>query len=191
MEHSNDYVRSRHFKEREGDAVKIAVIGYSGSGKSTLAAALARKDQLPLLHLDCVHWLPGWVEQEPEREQQLVKAFMDSHSDWVIDGNYRSLLQQRRLEEADEIVFLGFNRVAAFFRAGHRARVYAGRPRPSMTDGCEEKFDGEFIRWILWDSRTIDYRRRYEAVCRQYAGKVTVIKNQRQLNAYYRAKGLR
>ena len=84
MEHSNDYVRSRHFKEREGDAVKIAVIGYSGSGKSTLAAALAQKDQLPLLHLDCVHWLPGWVEQEAEREQQLVKEFMDSHSDWVI-----------------------------------------------------------------------------------------------------------
>ena len=171
--------------------MKIAIIGYSGSGKSTLAAALAEKQQLPLLHLDCVHWLPGWVEQEPEREQQTVKEFMDSHEHWVIDGNYRSLLQPRRLEEADEIVFLGFNRVAAFFRAGRRARIYAGRPRPSITDGCEEKLDREFIRWILWDSRTRPYRRRYEAVCRAYAHKVTVIKNQRQLDAYYKAKGLK
>lgn len=170
--------------------MKIAIIGYSGSGKSTLAAALAAWYGLPLLHLDCVHWLPGWVEQDPAEELKTVADYMDSHSDWVIDGNYSDLLQARRLAEADEIVFLSFNRISALFRAWKRSRDYAGRSRPSMTEGCDEKFDGEFICWILRDGRTKTCRQRYAAICRQYAGKVTVIKNQRQLGKYYKEKGL-
>ncbi len=38
---------------------KIAIIGYSGSGKSTLARNLGKIYNCPVLHLDCVYWLPG------------------------------------------------------------------------------------------------------------------------------------
>lgn len=46
--------------------MRIAVIGYSGSGKSTLAARLGAAYGVPVLHLDSVHWLPGWVERPRE-----------------------------------------------------------------------------------------------------------------------------
>jgi len=39
--------------------MKIAVNGYSGSGKSTLARRLGELYQIPVLHLDTVHWLGG------------------------------------------------------------------------------------------------------------------------------------
>ena len=69
--------------------MKIAVNGYSGSGKSTLARRLGELYQIPVLHLDTVHWLPGWEEKAEEQERSEVRAFMDRNASWVIDGNYR------------------------------------------------------------------------------------------------------
>ena len=69
--------------------MKIVVNGYSGSGKSTLARRLGKLYQIPVLHLDTVHWLPGWEEKEEEQERSEVRAFMDRNASWVIDGNYR------------------------------------------------------------------------------------------------------
>ena len=69
--------------------MKIVVNGYSGSGKSTLAGRLGELYQIPVLHLDTVHWLPGWEEKAEEQERSEVRAFMDRNASWVIDGNYR------------------------------------------------------------------------------------------------------
>ena len=49
----------------------LAVIGKSGSGKSTLAKQLGSFYHAPVLHLDAVHFLPGWVERVPGEEEQL------------------------------------------------------------------------------------------------------------------------
>ena len=43
--------------------MKIAILGTSGSGKSTLAQTLGAAYHAPVLHLDTVHFLPGWVER--------------------------------------------------------------------------------------------------------------------------------
>ena len=43
--------------------MKVAIIGYSGCGKSTLAKYIGKKCKVPVLHLDQVHWLPGWQER--------------------------------------------------------------------------------------------------------------------------------
>ena len=45
------------------ERVKIAIFGYSGSGKSTLAQHLGRRFNAPVLHLDRVHFGPGWRER--------------------------------------------------------------------------------------------------------------------------------
>lgn len=164
--------------------MRIAIIGYSGSGKSTLAAQLGQKLQVPVLHLDSVHWLPGWVERPREEEKQIVRAFLDEHDAWVIDGNYSSLWHDERMEKADQILFLNFNRFICLHRAAKRARVYRGKTRPDMGKGCPEKIDLEFAWWILHDGRTAKIRNRYRKLRELYPGKFTEIKNQKALSAF-------
>lgn len=164
--------------------MKIAVIGYSGSGKSTLAAYLGGKIPAPVLHLDRVHWRPGWTENICEAELQEVGSFMDANASWVIDGNYSNLMFSRRMEEADRVLFLDFPRAACFYRALKRYFMYRGRTRDSIAEGCNEKMDWEFIWWILHKGRTEKQKKNYRMACRVYKDKVVVLKNQRQLSVY-------
>ena len=166
--------------------MKIAIIGYSGSGKSTLAAYLGELYGIPVLHLDAVRFLPNWVERKPKEELAIAEAFMDQNqeSGWVIDGNFTSLLYERRMAEADTILYLSFSRLACLYRILKRYRTWRGRTRPSSGEGCKEKLDLPFIRWVLFDGRTRERRARYARLGEQYAEKFIKIKNQRALTAY-------
>ncbi len=166
--------------------MKVAIIGYSGSGKSTLAAWLGRKYTLPVLHLDCVYWLPGWNESELDTQLETLRNFVASNNSWVIDGNYSKLDYWERMAAADRIIFMDFNRISCFARAFRRHLKYRGRTRESITQGCDEKFDMEFMMWILRDGRTAQSKERYKRVCADYSDKVTVIRNQRQLDRFMR-----
>jgi len=170
--------------------MKTVIMGYSGSGKSTLAAAIAQKEQIPALYLDTVYWLPGWEPRDLEDQIRQVKAFLAEHENWVIDGTYRKVCFEERMEQADRIVFLNFGRLASLCRAWKRYLRYKGKSRISMTEGCEEKFDWNFFCWILWKGRTKVHRERYEHVVCSWPKKTVVIKNQRQLTAFYRENGL-
>ena len=55
--------------------MKIAILGTSGSGKSTLAQTLGATYHAPVLHLDTVHFLPGWVERPLDEENAIVRRF--------------------------------------------------------------------------------------------------------------------
>ena len=164
--------------------MKIAIVGYSGSGKSTLARRLGEHHHAEVLHLDAVHHLPGWKERDRESETQIVETFLNEHAAWVIDGNYSKLCYARRMEEADLIVMLLFDRFSCLCRAYRRYRRYKGKTRPDMAEGCGEKMDRAFVWWILHDGRGKVMRDRYKRVQTQYAEKVIVLKNQKQLDAF-------
>lgn len=72
--------------------MKIMIIGTSGSGKSTLAQTLGQRYGVPVLHLDAVHFLPGWVERTPEEETALVEQFLDRNRQGGL-GDRRQLHQ--------------------------------------------------------------------------------------------------
>jgi adenylate kinase family enzyme len=133
--------------------MKIAIIGYSGSGKSTLAKKLSQRYNCPILYLDTVNFEQDWVERDREVAKSMVAAFMENES-WVIDGNYIEFYQERRLEEADKIIFMDFPIFTCFFQAYRRKVKARNTTRDSMADGCIEKFDLEFARWIVRDGRT-------------------------------------
>lgn len=162
--------------------MKVAIIGYSGCGKSTLASTIAREYDIPLLHLDKVHWLPGWIERPQEQEKKMVKEFMERNNSWVIDGNYHNLEYNRRMEEADQIIFLAFPRLTCLFRAWKRAAKYRGKTRGSMAEGCPEKLDPEFVFWILYGGRTKRIRKDYKRIMTKFRDKTVKIHNQKELD---------
>ena len=162
-------------------------MGYSGSGKSTLAREIGALCGADVLHFDSVHFLPNWEVRGKEEKQKITESFLDAHDSWVIDGNYSKLYYERRLEEADLIILLLFNRFSCLRRAHRRYLKYKNTTRPDMAEGCNEKFDFEFIKWILWEGRTKKARNRYADVISKYPKKTVVIKNQKQLDAYRRS----
>ena len=162
--------------------MRIAILGYSGSGKSTLARKLAEKYQIPVLHFDRVQFRPNWEIRPQQSKEVMTKAFLDLHDAWVIDGNYSKLYFERRMAEADVIILLLFNRISCLSRVTRRYRKYKDSTRADMADGCKEKLDREFVKWVLWKGRTKESRERYKGVIARYPAKTIVIKNQRQLN---------
>ncbi len=163
--------------------MKIAILGYSGAGKSTLARELAEHFSLPVLHLDAVHHLPGWAERTREEECEIVKRFLDDNTEggWVIDGTYKKVLLDRRLDEADLIILMLLGRLRCFFRAYSRYRKYKGKTRPDSAEGCEEKFDKAFAKWLLIDGRVKRRARVFSDVRKTYGDKTRVVKSARQV----------
>lgn len=166
--------------------MKIAIIGYSGSGKSTLARKLGEKYGVDVLHLDAVHWLPGWQMRTREQKNAIVGEFMDTHEAWVIDGTYSKQHFERRMSEADRIIFMNFNRFACLYRVVKRYFKYRGRTREDMGEGCNEKIDFDFVLWVLFKGRTRQIRARYKEIIKNHGDKVVVIKNQRQIDRFER-----
>lgn len=166
--------------------MRIAIIGYSGSGKSTLARCLAETYHIPVLHFDRVQFRPNWEIRPQASKEIMTKTFLDLHKDWVIDGNYSKLSFERRMEEADVIILLLFNRFSCLYRVWRRYRKYKDQTRPDMGEGCREKLDREFVKWVLREGRNKSSRQRYHRVMAQYPDKTIVVKNQRQLNAVHK-----
>ena len=164
--------------------MKIAIIGYSGSGKSTLAQILGKHYQIDVLHLDTVHHLAGWQVRERSQSQKIVRNFLDGHTDWVIDGTYSKLYFEERLESADAIIVLRFNRFACLWRVIKRYFRYKNTSRPDMAKGCNEKIDFQFTTWVLFKGRSAQARQRLKNLETNYKQKVTVIKNQRELTKF-------
>ena len=167
--------------------MKIVIMGYSGSGKSTLARKLGVYYNCDVLHFDTVQFLPGWKIRDEEEKNAMTKEFLDTHDSWVIDGNYSRLYLERRLQEADLIILLLFNRFRCLYRVTKRYFKYRNHTRPDMGEGCTEKLDWEFVRWVLRDGRTKATRKRYINIEKTYGNKVVVLKNQKQLDEWSRS----
>lgn len=163
--------------------MKIAVCGYSGCGKSTLAKHLSDYYGIPLLYLDTVQFEENWIERDRQQALYMVASFM-KHSEWVIDGNYISLLQDERLESADYIIYMAFSRLSCLYRAFKRYFQYRNTSRESMAKGCTEKMDLEFIWWIVYKGRTKAKRQYYNRLLQKYKTKATILKNQKQLDRF-------
>lgn len=166
--------------------MKIAVIGYSGAGKSTLAAKLGKKLQLPVLHLDKIQFTPNWQERNQKEAETMVLSFMQENKDWVIDGNYRKFLRETRLKEADFIIFLNFPAHICLYQAFTRFLKNRNRTRSDMAEGCIEKFDFEFFKWVILDGRTKQRKAAYQAICNRYPEKMMICRNRKETENCFR-----
>ena len=125
---------------------KVLVIGSGGAGKSIFARQLGTLLNLDVIHLDALYWHPGWVET-PRAEWRKVIEELLRRDAWIIDGNYSNTLDLR-LEACDTVIFLDIARLICLWRVLKRAIRYRGRTRPDMAEGCRERLDWGFIRWV-------------------------------------------
>ena len=124
------------------------VLGCSGGGKSTLANALASITGLRAVHMDLMFWKPNWVERSKPEIMQMVLNEL-KHDGWVFDGNHSST-HAHRLEHADMIIWVDIARWRCLFNIFLRLWKYRGRHRPSITEGCHERVEWDFLKYI-WD----------------------------------------
>lgn len=166
--------------------MKIMIIGYSGAGKSTLAKALGKHYSVPVLYLDKIQFLSGWVDRDNQEATQMIEDFLNNNNSWVIDGNYQNRLFERRGQEADQIIYLNYNRFLCLYQAIKRKNKYKNKSRESITEGCEERIDLSFVYWILYDGRRTKYRKKKEELRKLYPEKFIEFKKPKQLEEYYK-----
>jgi adenylate kinase family enzyme len=123
---------------------RVLVIGPGGAGKSTLARRLSERTGLPLVHLDALHWRPGWVAVPREEWSRTIDSLL-ARERWIMDGNYGGTLD-RRLAACDTVIFLDASRIRCVQQVVKRR--LRGRRGPDMAEGCPERLTWSFLWWI-------------------------------------------
>jgi adenylate kinase family enzyme len=139
---------------------RVLVMGSSGSGKSTFAQRLSAITGLPIVSIDALFWKPGWVQSDrAEFRERLEEATRQPR--WIMDGNYTSAGEQRR-DICDTVIWFDLPRATCMLGILTRIATSYGKVRPEMAEGCPERFDFEFFRYV-WQ-----YRARQRPVLLKY-----------------------
>ena len=168
---------------------RILVIGAPGAGKSTFARRLGEATGLPVIHLDALFFLPGWVERDPAEFRQMVEAEA-ARRRWIMDGNYLSTMPCR-LAAADALIWLDLPAWRRVSRIVMRIAHSHGSVRPDMPEGCPEQFDPGFLLWAAgWRN---DFVARAEAIIAASGATVPMhrLRSPREIEAFVRAPPLR
>jgi adenylate kinase family enzyme len=101
---------------------------------------------LKVIHLDVLHWKPDWTEPDKSEWQKTVETALKGDA-WIIDGNFGGTMEMR-IRASDTVIFLDLPRTLCVYRILKRVATYRKGTRPDMAEGCDEKFDWEFLKWV-------------------------------------------
>lgn len=156
--------------------MRIAVLGYAGSGKTYLSDYISEKKNIPVLHLDSIKWDKEWKAIDDSLVLPQISDFMAKDS-WIIDGYYKYLLYDKRLEDADMIVLLLLPRLTCFYRA-------VKRTKSRRKDGYKNDLNWWFMKFILFGCRNNERRQTYAEIIDKYKDKTVVLKTNRQVSEF-------
>lgn len=131
---------------------RIMIVGQPGSGKSTLARRLGERTGLPVIHIDRIHWQPGWIERSREEKTRLCRE-AEKGERWIFEGGH-SATWSSRIARADMLVWLDRSLSLRLLRVMLRTFKGRGKSRPDLADDCPERLRllPEFVHYI-WISR--------------------------------------
>ncbi len=98
---------------------KIAIIGNSCGGKTRLSQSLAKKLQLPLIHVDQIQFMTG-LKFRPFAESIQLLKLEQAKSEWIIDGFGPLDILEERLKLADQIIMIDLPIATHYFWATKR-----------------------------------------------------------------------
>lgn len=169
---------------------RLLVLGCGGAGKSTLAAELGELTGLPVVHLDRLFWLPGWTHRTRDEFDALLADEL-AKPRWIMDGDYNRTLSER-LKWCDAVVLLDYSGIVCAAGIIKRRLMHRGKSRASMAEGCNERLDGNFVRWVL------NYRRKvrpghiellHQAADREQPPQIFILKNRKQARRWLTVAG--
>ena len=160
---------------------RIIIIGCGGAGKSTLARKLGEVLDLPVVHLDKLFWKPNWVEKSNEEFDALLAQEL-AKDRWIMDGNFNRTMPER-IKRCDTIIYLDFSRFACLTGVLKRIITTYGTVRPDMGEGCPERIDLEFLKWV-WNFNKNKRESYYKLLNEAENVETIVLKNRRAVKMF-------
>ncbi len=117
-----------------------------------LAREMCARAGLPVVHIDRIHWQPGWRERSAEVKTRLCRE-VEARDRWMFEGGH-SATWPERVARADLLVWIDRPVGLRIWRVLRRTLTDLGRTRPDLPQGCTERLDllPEFLRFI-WTTR--------------------------------------
>lgn len=168
--------------QKTNNMKRIVILGCAGCGKSTLASKLGKKLNIPVFHLDTIYWKANWQEEDKEVFVDKQRKMIENPA-WILDGNYRDTLEMR-VEPCDTVIYLDYPRRVAIFGIFKRYLQYRNKQRDSIAEGCKEKIDRSFFKWV-WNFKKNAKPRIFEKLKKYENTKnILIFKNRKQLNKF-------
>lgn len=132
---------------------RVMIVGQPGSGKSTLARKLGARTGLPVVHIDTIHWQPGWVERDWDEKTRLCHE-VEAGERWIFEGGH-SATWHNRIARADVLIWIDRSAPLRFWRVFLRTLLHRGRSRPDLPSDCPELLANlpEFFGF-MWRTKT-------------------------------------
>ena len=165
---------------------RIVIIGCGGAGKSTLARQLGGKLDIPVVHLDKLFWRPGWVQVSKEEFDKLHREAL-AREKWIMDGNFDRTMAER-ITRSDTVIYLDFSRFACLMGVLKRVFTTYGKVRPDMGEGCPERIDWDFLKWV-WDFNKNKREKNYRLLNEAEGKETIVLKNRRAVKKFLEQVG--
>ena len=121
------------------------------------------------------------IRDKEERDKIILEKVAETK--WIIDGTYRSTLQQR-LEKADSVIYLDYSTFAQIIGVLKRFIKNHGKEKEEIP-GCKEQMNWNFFLFVLnW--RKNKREEILEKINIIDNNKVYVFNNRKQLNKWYK-----
>jgi len=160
---------------------KVSIIGGPGTGKTTLAKHLERIYKLPIIHIDAIRYMKGWIDRDREETKKIILNKVEGKK-WIIEGNNLETLQERT-NSADLTIWLDYTTIKQLKGVLGRYFKYHNKERKEIP-GCNEKFDIRFIGYILKYNK--EKKPVIKSILDKSDKKVIIIKNRRMLKKWLR-----
>jgi adenylate kinase family enzyme len=163
---------------------RVAILGRPGAGKTTLAGRVGAALDLPVVHLDALHWNSDWSPVDAATFDRRHAAAVAGDA-WVVDGTYTSARGLAdRLGRADLVVIVDAPVAVCLWRVVRRRIRRAGRVRPDLA--ARERITVGFLGWVMsWGPRHGDFQQRVRALAGAFA--VRVVRNGEEADALIRS----
>ncbi|MGY2293791.1 AAA family ATPase [Pseudomonas sp. SDO528_S397] len=163
---------------------RVMIIGQPGSGKSRLASEMGRRTGLPVVHIDTIHWQPGWVERSADEKTRLCHE-VEARDRWIFEGGH-SAAWGNRVARADLLIWIDRAAPLRFWRVFLRTLTQRGSIRPDLPEDCPELLGNlpEFFRFMWTTRQSVRAKMNQLVVTAPSACRVVCLRSNRQTRQF-------